>query len=672
MDRASFLRSLNFLRPLPTDVWDSSVACIGDSTNQNDDGDGAYSGSTITPPTPSRNSNAVLVFNGPHIVVSIESSTSYDLIERRATTNGKKRGRGDDDDDDYEPEGTTTFRPMFFEHHPINNTKEGSTTNQKSEDMDVEPDDVENERKDTHWNNHINSDPSLCKFEVAIIKEIITSGTSALKNDVVRGSVITTPNKYPTDDYGLDAVESRTLLFRFGNRFVFHVNEYAISEILYEPGGSSKGGDKRSNDDDLNMDDAAAANGIEKRNVSSPPKKRQRHDNVENGSKPNVELKHLPPSVMIRFGSCMFRVFSLEVNNDNGSKSIASDQIARPASRIWGTLATNVDTIEDRLMNMRNTLIQQFDIDNRERKHAISFLSWRMAPPGSAHAFHTWQEMLLEKSSFFSYTPSRFVDEDWSRCLGDQKDETIDCPSSVSSPQKSSSPSKSGSNSTHFEQGQKGESSSQSKKGSAEDCNSGTHLKENNGIQPSESQSALLKEPEINVEETLLLSSLHKPKNGCSSNSQSDSLNDKMDAEDDANNELSWLINICNKYHLFQTSAVQMELVNPVAIPLHYQGPVVSMKTRLTSCADMLTNSYMTVKEFKEQCQQSEDAIVTATTEIETVLENLFPARGKKMASIPSTGQQRSTESIKSIDELLSKRKEALAAKLALLMIPKR
>ena len=102
MDRASFLRSLNFLRPLPPNVWDSSVVtCIGDdSNNQNDDEDGAYSGSTITPPTPSRNSNAVLVFNGPHIVVSIESDTSYDLIERRVTMNGKKRGRGDDDDDD--------------------------------------------------------------------------------------------------------------------------------------------------------------------------------------------------------------------------------------------------------------------------------------------------------------------------------------------------------------------------------------------------------------------------------------------------------------------------------------------------------------------------------------------------------------------------------------------
>jgi hypothetical protein len=539
--------------------------------------------------------------------------------------------------------------------------------------MDVEPDDIENERKETHWNDHINSDPSLCTFEVAIIKEIITSGTSApIKNDVVRGSVITTPNKYQqttTNDYGLDTVESRTLLFRFGNRFVFHVDECAISEILYEPGGSSKG-DKSSNKDDQNMD---TANENEKRNALSPPKKRQRHDNVENGSKPNVELKHLPPSVMIRFGSCMFRVFSLEANNDNGSKTIASDQIARPASRIWGTLATNVDTIEDRLMNMRNTLIQQFDIDNRERKQVISFSSWRMAPPGSGHAFHTWQqEMLLEKSSFFSYTPSRFVDEDWSRCLGDEKVDTIDCPSSLSSPQKSSSPSKSGSNSTHFEQGQKVESSSQSKKGSAEDSNSGTHLKENNGIQPSESQSSSLKGLEINDEETLLLSSLRKPKNG-SSNSQSDSSNDKMDTEDDAaNNEQSWQNNICNKYIQFQTSAVQMELANAVAAPLHHQGPDVSMKTRLTSCADMLASSYLTLKDFKEQCQQSEDAIVNATTEIESVLETLFPARGKKMTSIPTTGQQRSTETIKSIDDLLSTRKEAIAAKLALLMIPKR
>lgn len=76
------------------------------------------------------------------------------------------------------------------------------------------------------------------------------------------------------------------------------------------------------------------------------------------------------------------------------------------------------------------------------------------------------------------------------------------------------------------------------------------------------------------------------------------------------------------------------------------------------------------MKEFKEQCQQSEDAIVNATTEIEAVLEKLFPARGKKMTSIPTTGQ--SAESITSIEELLSTRKEAIAAKLALLMIPKR
>jgi hypothetical protein len=146
-----------------------------------------------------------------------------------------------------------------------------------------------------------------------------------------------------------------------------------------------------------------------------------------------------------------------------------------------------------------------------------------------------------------------------------------------------------------------------------------------------------------------------------------------MDTEDDAvNNEQSWQNNICNKYIQFQTSAVQMELANAVAAPLHHQGPDVSMKIRLTSCADLLASSYLTLKDFKEQCQQSEDAIVNATSEIEAVLESLFPARGKKMTSIPTTGQQRSTETIKSIDELLSTRKEAIAAKLALLMIPKR
>ena len=55
MDRASFLRSLDFLRPLPPGAWDGSVlASSTDDVGNNDEDCGtAYSGSTITPPTPS-------------------------------------------------------------------------------------------------------------------------------------------------------------------------------------------------------------------------------------------------------------------------------------------------------------------------------------------------------------------------------------------------------------------------------------------------------------------------------------------------------------------------------------------------------------------------------------------------------------------------------------------
>eukprot|EP00578_Thalassiosira_sp_NH16_P011798 CAMPEP_0181126794 /NCGR_PEP_ID=MMETSP1071-20121207/27833_1 /TAXON_ID=35127 /ORGANISM="Thalassiosira sp., Strain NH16" /LENGTH=63 /DNA_ID=CAMNT_0023212447 /DNA_START=44 /DNA_END=231 /DNA_ORIENTATION=+ len=56
MDRAAFLRSLNFLRPLPPGVWDGNTSIDG-----NNDGEDPYSGSTITPPTPSKN-NAIMLF----------------------------------------------------------------------------------------------------------------------------------------------------------------------------------------------------------------------------------------------------------------------------------------------------------------------------------------------------------------------------------------------------------------------------------------------------------------------------------------------------------------------------------------------------------------------------------------------------------------------------------
>jgi hypothetical protein len=75
------------------------------------------------------------------------------------------------------------------------------------------------------------------------------------------------------------------------------------------------------------------------------------------------------------------------------------------------------------------------------------------------------------------------------------------------------------------------------------------------------------------------------------------------------------------------------------------------------------------MKEFKERCQQFEDDIGHATSMMEKALEQLFPARGKKLASVTTTGQ--CAELISAIEELLSSQKEAVTAKLALLMIPK-
>ena len=69
MDRAAFLRSLNFLRQLPPGVWDSGIEESGNNNNE----EGPYSGSTITPPTPSKN-NAMMLFDDDSMmfVVSIE------------------------------------------------------------------------------------------------------------------------------------------------------------------------------------------------------------------------------------------------------------------------------------------------------------------------------------------------------------------------------------------------------------------------------------------------------------------------------------------------------------------------------------------------------------------------------------------------------------------------
>ncbi|KAL3766218.1 hypothetical protein ACHAW5_002564 [Stephanodiscus triporus] len=659
MDRAAFLRSLNFLRPLPPGVWDSSVA----SVDGKDDDEGAYSGSTIAPPTPSRDDNALLVLEGLPCVVSIEPTARYDNRfdddggNDRRDDASRKRVRGDD----YSPD-VVASGPAFFKRLPVVTDADGG---------------------ETDWNYQVNSDPSLCTFEAAIVKKF--SSGSALEE--VRGGVLSTRDRYrQADEHDTTEVDSRSLLFRFGNRFVFHVDDSAILEIKYDPGsdGGSSGDDNPDTVGDQMTND-------------SPPPKRHRSDDDGSPRAGNlcVIAKQLPPSLTISFGSCTFRVFSFDCGI---IETAAAAETTRPSSRVWGTLAKPAETVEDRLVNARNFLIQQFEIDNRERKHrrdaAVS--SWRMAPPGSGLAFHYWPESF--QGSFHSntqtYKSSCFVEEDWSCCLGGKLG-TTESASDASSPQKSSSPSKSGSSSTNFEHGQKeqaqlmngsetgnsGKHQNDEERGVCHQTSYLLHGSKNNdddgyGGELSKIQSSSPRMPGNNDREDDTNNKECNTENG-RRNNHSD-LNDynknkaeeeEIDMENEGANKQLWKDKICNKYYLFRSSAVQMELANPAAVSSPHPGNISAVAHNITSCAESLSSSYLSIEEFKERSRQFEDDIGHATSEMEMVLEKMFPARGRKSSAAP-IGQ--STDLVRKIAELMSSRKEAVAAKLALLMIPKR
>jgi len=691
MDRAAFLRSLDFLRPLPPGAWDGSVAS---STDGNDDEDGgtAYSGSTITPPTPSsgrRDGDAMLsVFGGgaPLLaVVSIEPTMpcsegridngNYGENDRRRDADGRKRGRGDHGDFG----ATIQSGPAFFgrRHRPVVVTTDISETRHdvvaavaattaaavavaNAQNAEVEPentrrDDVVDEDETDSWNDVVNSDPSLCTFEAAIVRKISSAASELEELRGRRGGVLSTPDRYRRGtEQDAKESESKSLLFRFGNRFVFHVDESAIFDIKYEPGSSDGGGPGDGagrNSEDRNGDE-------EKTNESSPPQKRHKNNGGDDGptsrdaGNAQVGRKRLPPSLTISFGSCAFRVFSLECGI---VENAAAAETTRPSSRIWGTLSKTAETAEDRLLNARSALVQHFDIDNGGRTRcrgddASSVSSWRMAPPGSGLAFHSWPESFVT-SSFHSNAATRkynntslgFVEEGWYCCLGGKR--TIACASAASSPQKSSSPSKSGSSGTNFEHGQKEGPQS---KNESDNGNSGKHQHDEKdetfhqtsdlshehkksvdelcGVELPTSQTSTSRN---NDRESATNKKHRTTENGGCRSNQSEPTHitgnkekgggDEVDMESEGTNQQSWTEETRNKYRLFQLSAAHMELANPAGASSHQPGNV-SVATHLSSCAESLANSYLSMEEFKERSQQFENDIGDATSEMESAL----------------------------------------------------
>jgi len=727
MDRASFLRSLNFLRPVKPEAWDTA--------DNNNDISIDMSGSTITPPTPSKSNAMVLFQEESMFVVSIEPTLSSDIsvVDNGEDGMRKKRGRDDDMLSTKQKDGsTTTIGPAFFHQDSTikqqSSAKTADTVN-GDDNMDVDYNTVTEQSSLKHQTN---SDPSLCTFEAVIIKKLSSElGDETTPNDKNQQQQ---QQQQDTSELSNDT-DSKTLLFRFGGRFVFHVDESAILDVSYQSGDDEE--------EDTTTDKGISKEGGDKEK-GSPPSKRQRNETGD-GIAATKSTK-VPPCLIISFSSCVLRVFSLkEDTKDDGNASGSNDTPNDKTSRIWGTLATVKTTVENRLTNAQTVLLQQFDIE--ERKHNSQHTSWKMAPPGSGMSFHSWPKT-FEDSSFhinaLQYKDLTFMKENWSACLG--KKQIIECPVEEStSPQKSGSPSKSGSSA--FENGQKdttftkhngGASSSLSHSQSAPTENGAsssskhdskdtgasselTNESQQNGGKDGDdtkakphpesqhSSQSLLSEDDEDMEgNDSKLEAAEKNEAGkeplpdsqssmsedpkkleaakeAEDNNQSETIDTKQPAVDkdeqmaskeevaeeeeeekEATEQKSWKVGLYKKFRHFESSAIHMEQAIEPTVGRQNEE---SMSNLLTNCAESLSSSYFTANEFMDASQQCENEIEKTTSEMEQVLETMFPARGKKK-SVVTTDQSENLQ--QRIEDLMASRRETVAAKLALLMTPKR
>lgn len=714
MDRAAFLRASNFFVPLPPWVWECAVGCNHqeDCDQQGDNNeDGPYSGSTITPPTPSKPVGATLPFGDLDCVVSIEPSLIFEkgLGDRSVVEKGHKRHRSssnvdeeEKDDDVIIQKGQDLLRggkPAFF----------AGTINKLTDGGDIKDVDDGNggTKVDSFGRDQLNSDPSLCTFQAAIIQQDALLLLPSHPEESARKTI-------DHRDTMIEIREPRkkALLFRFGHRFVFRVDDSAIVEMRYEPGSTVEDG--------ANIGSVEGADST----TESPLSKRRKLESgricspAENGrAKMMTTRRQLPPCVLISFSTCTFRIFSLDKKNGASSKTVnaTTEETNRPSSRIWNTLKpTEAESVvEDTLMNARSVLLQHFDIEsNRRRERSSCNPLWKMAPPGSGVAFHTWPEETFDSSCFHrattpstsSYETNNFSCEGWICCLDERsQNNVLKCPSSVTttSPPKSGSQSKSSGSSTHFEHGQKEQvpttSSSQSHstttavendvraKHQHEDKNGyvdqlsyeqsqDKHHNEEGGGKLQSSQSASSHELGENPVETEKTNNIECILEVDKENNQGDTsrIDDvetcrggKLDSDQYFGRQQQlWKDEICERYKSFEES------VNHMGKAIECSA-LAAASHHLTSCAESLSDSFLSMNEFTIRSQECEDEIDRITTELESVLDMMFPARGERKVNEALT-KEKSSEFQRKVEELVLLRKEAVAAKFALLMMPKR
>jgi hypothetical protein len=404
----------------------------------------------------------------------------------------------------------------------------------------------------------INNDPAICSFEVAVVKrKHVLYGLGHTKD------MLTTPNKKDSVEVdedeatGLYNHDSKILLFRFGNYFVFEANASSVVNVDFiEKDAKRNGAAPKENDDEHKS-------------------KRRR---TEAGKVDSLNDEKRPAYFYIEFPSCVFRAFSV----DSGTTDVGA--LLLKASRI---------------------LTEHCDMESSSK---------------------TWD--IHRNVEDFT--------ESWSVCLDlEQMKDNV-------------SSTKTDSASTHIEQGQQQSANIKPSKDNDMDDEAGDEVN-NSETQPMDSIAKKSSEH-----------SSQKSNNQLQNSSKADSI---CSNQKDGGQDCSFLDEISSKRRDFDNSWSH----------LNESMSSNGKSTPLTSCAHLLASSYCDPKQLVSYNDQCDAEIEHDTGEIQDLIETVMPVRGRVHDSRVSTPARGSSVDIEqNIHDLLLARKKAVAAKYALLFMPKR
>lgn len=513
-----------------------------------------------------------------------------------------------------------TGRPAFFQHF-------------HEEIKPMEPPDIANVSKKIDdnanqakysFNHETNNDPAMCSFEVAIIKRRHIFSSSVLGMDCRKKDALNTPTARTTimdiDEDDIDEIydlNSKILLFRFGSYFVFEANPSAIVKVEHQSGYGE--GAKKQNDDQI-----TSALNVDNTKQLGDRAEEAECTKISDGSHQSKRQRtenHINDASTKRFCPA-----SLCISFPSCTFRVFSVENCKESNKVKSSSEWNKRAdAQNRLLSAQSKILQQIDIRNRDA------VPWASSPFESIEA------------------------EKWSSCLDRNH-----------KPSQKVSPTKTDSSSTHFENGQ----------------NQLSDLKaiENNDSDPNVHEGGEV-EGSGKHPENLILNRIKSSQQKSSENSSGqkdpktenvmDASKCKHDSYNNLSSQKSFMNEISNKRLVFDHSWSVMQ--DSVSISSNF--------SLLTSCAESLNHSYCDLKQRSNFTHQCDSEIDTATSDVEMLLEEMMPVRGKCVArgkqSAPTLSEsdklaEQDVDLEQKVDNLLRLRKAMVAAKYSLFLVPKR